>query len=301
MAWRGRGYILGRRAVVAAGGIATLCCHHTTTWADAAQRIYSRDEVSRHNRQSSAWIVIDSKVFDVSSFLRDHPGGRNTLMQYAGQDATGAFHSMHAPEVLKQVAEKYVIGVVEEPPKITSHPCRSTTSLAVPDQSPAQPTGLALAAGGSGLASASDESGGAARPREIERLTASALSQLPSLAAIEAAAVAIMPSSLRLYVGYGAEDEVTVHGNTSGWSQWILRPRVLANATAPQTTCKVLGCEMSMPVLVAPFAAACACHPEGEAAIARAVGTAGSGYVVPHFGGTPLQEVTSLDSTRLPT
>ena len=38
---------------------------------------------------------------------------------------------------------------------------------------------------------------------------------------------------------------------------------------------------------------ACAAHPEGEGAIARAAARCGCGFVVPHFGGTPLEEVAA--------
>ena len=61
---------------------------------------------------------------------------------------------------------------------------------------------------------------------EADRLDEDALRALPNLASIRHVAERLMPSSLRLYVGYGAEDEETVASNTSAWSDWSLRPRV---------------------------------------------------------------------------
>ena len=41
----------------------------------------SWDEIQGHNSESSLWIVIDNKVFDVTKFLSDHPGGSKVLTQ----------------------------------------------------------------------------------------------------------------------------------------------------------------------------------------------------------------------------
>jgi hypothetical protein len=48
------------------------------------------------------WIVIDSKVYDLSKFARLHPGGANVLYSksVAGKDATQAFFGLHRHEVL---------------------------------------------------------------------------------------------------------------------------------------------------------------------------------------------------------
>ena len=36
---------------------------------------YSCNEISKHNKESSCWIIIDNKVYDVTQFLDKHPGG----------------------------------------------------------------------------------------------------------------------------------------------------------------------------------------------------------------------------------
>lgn len=33
-------------------------------------------QVSKHNTSDSAWIVINSKVYDVTHYLNKHPGGK---------------------------------------------------------------------------------------------------------------------------------------------------------------------------------------------------------------------------------
>jgi len=78
---------------------------------------FSEKEVSQHDDESSAWIVIDGYVYDVTSFLTDHPGGKEIVLPHLGKDATAIFtderehvHSEAAYNILK----KYRIGVLED-------------------------------------------------------------------------------------------------------------------------------------------------------------------------------------------
>lgn len=41
----------------------------------------SRDEVAKNNTEDSLWLVIDSKVYDVTEFVEAHPGGEAVLRQ----------------------------------------------------------------------------------------------------------------------------------------------------------------------------------------------------------------------------
>ena len=50
---------------------------------------YTRDQVSQHSKPDSAWIIIDTKVYDITKFAAAHPGGELLLLSYAGKDCTG--------------------------------------------------------------------------------------------------------------------------------------------------------------------------------------------------------------------
>lgn len=54
-------------------------------------QVYSWEEVQKHTEVGDCWIVIDSKVFDVSEFMVKHPGGRWIILEQAGKDASAAF------------------------------------------------------------------------------------------------------------------------------------------------------------------------------------------------------------------
>ena len=52
---------------------------------------YSVEEISKHNTMKDCWIILGSKenggekVYDVTSYLNDHPGGPEVMLEYAGK------------------------------------------------------------------------------------------------------------------------------------------------------------------------------------------------------------------------
>ncbi|KAJ9658858.1 hypothetical protein H2198_003428 [Neophaeococcomyces mojaviensis] len=62
-------------------------------------------EVAAHNSKKDLYLIIHDKVYNVSSFVDEHPGGEEVLLDVGGQDATEAFedvgHSDEAREILE--------------------------------------------------------------------------------------------------------------------------------------------------------------------------------------------------------
>jgi len=75
---------------------------------------YTIAEVRAHNTKGEPWLTIHDKVYDVSKFLDEHPGGEEVLLEQAGRNATEHFedvgHSSDARELMKQ----YYIGDIVE-------------------------------------------------------------------------------------------------------------------------------------------------------------------------------------------
>jgi len=61
---------------------------------------FTLEEVQKHNTPEDAWVIVDGAIYDVTKFAKMHPGGSNTLLDYAGQDATEDFFALHRHEVL---------------------------------------------------------------------------------------------------------------------------------------------------------------------------------------------------------
>ncbi|XP_013882756.1 cytochrome b5 type B [Austrofundulus limnaeus] len=78
--------------------------------ADGGVKFYTLEEVRVHNMNSDTWLIIHNKVYDISNFLEEHPGGEEVLLEQGGADATESFedvgHSTDAREMLQQ----YYIG-----------------------------------------------------------------------------------------------------------------------------------------------------------------------------------------------
>lgn len=62
--------------------------------------VFTLAEVAKHNLETDAWVAIDGDVYDVTKFIKFHPGGAQLLAEHAGTDCTEAFFDMHRTEVL---------------------------------------------------------------------------------------------------------------------------------------------------------------------------------------------------------
>eukprot|EP00529_Nitzschia_sp_RCC80_P032924 CAMPEP_0113462832 /NCGR_PEP_ID=MMETSP0014_2-20120614/12317_1 /TAXON_ID=2857 /ORGANISM="Nitzschia sp." /LENGTH=133 /DNA_ID=CAMNT_0000354751 /DNA_START=1064 /DNA_END=1465 /DNA_ORIENTATION=+ /assembly_acc=CAM_ASM_000159 len=81
-----------------------------------AEKEYTTDDVSKHNTNDDCWLVIGNssnggpKVYDVTKYLDDHPGGAEVMLDVAGQNADEFFEDIgHSKEARKEL-EKYLIG-----------------------------------------------------------------------------------------------------------------------------------------------------------------------------------------------
>lgn len=73
---------------------------------------FTHEEVATHNSTNDCWIIVGNKVYDITPFLDDHPGGKKILLKVGGMDASKEFQKFHSESVLTTVASKYCIGEV---------------------------------------------------------------------------------------------------------------------------------------------------------------------------------------------
>ncbi|TDL24600.1 fatty acid-2 hydroxylase [Rickenella mellea] len=78
-------------------------------------RIFTAADVASHNSRSSCWVSRGGKVYDVTGFLADHPGGDDMILKHAGQDLDGVMEDKdeheHSDSAFEMLAE-YVIGKI---------------------------------------------------------------------------------------------------------------------------------------------------------------------------------------------
>ena len=79
-------------------------------------KYYTLQDVKSHDQKDDCWIVISEHVYDITSFLKQHPGGSGILMNVAGEDATDYFYALHKPDILDTIGSDYKIGHLVEYP-----------------------------------------------------------------------------------------------------------------------------------------------------------------------------------------
>jgi isopentenyl diphosphate isomerase/L-lactate dehydrogenase-like FMN-dependent dehydrogenase len=89
----------------------------------------------------------------------------------------------------------------------------------------------------------------------------------------------------------GAGDETSVRGNRAAFEKLWIRPKSLVDVSTRDLSTTVLGDDVSLPVMLDPCGFARMCNYEGELAIARAAGAAGTIYAVSGASAYSLEEI----------
>ena len=74
------------------------------------EKEYTLEEVAKHNKEGDCCVILWDGVYDVSKFMIDHPGGKESIQLYAGTDTTEQFDLMHQDSVLKRYGPALRIG-----------------------------------------------------------------------------------------------------------------------------------------------------------------------------------------------
>jgi isopentenyl diphosphate isomerase/L-lactate dehydrogenase-like FMN-dependent dehydrogenase len=100
-----------------------------------------------------------------------------------------------------------------------------------------------------------------------------------------------LPRAVFDYVDGGADGEITLRENTRAFEEVTFRPRNAVAVSGCDLRTKVLGSELSMPMLLAPVGYSRMIHPQGEITAARAAGKADIGFTLTTISGSPLEKV----------
>lgn len=75
---------------------------------------YTITEVAKHNKKTDAWMIINNKVYNITEWIPNHPGG-NIILKGIGKDATYLFENLHKHGVYaNKILKKYYIGKLKQ-------------------------------------------------------------------------------------------------------------------------------------------------------------------------------------------
>ena len=74
---------------------------------------YTMDQVAQHSTAESCWSVVNGKVYDLTDWVTQHPGGKDAITGMCGTDATAAFEGKHGGESDPATAlDGYLLGAL---------------------------------------------------------------------------------------------------------------------------------------------------------------------------------------------
>lgn len=102
-----------------------------------------------------------------------------------------------------------------------------------------------------------------------------------------------LPAPLFNYIDGGADDETNVLGNIHAFDSARLVPEFLIDVKNIDTTTRVMGRDISMPLFLAPTGMTRLFHHDGESAVSRAAAAAGTYYSLSTVGSTSIEDVAA--------
>ncbi|KAF5971143.1 L-lactate dehydrogenase (cytochrome) [Fusarium coicis] len=217
-------------------------------------RIVSLDDLKQHNTASDCWIAVHSKVWDITHFINEHPGGPEVLLNLAGSDATELYNDVHAPDIIEDLPSDKLMGLLEE--AAISRPTPKTTKIdpVQPSTSPTQTNDV---------------------PSTPTTKTIPAIDAILSAPDYEKAAQDSLSAKTWAFYSSAATDLVTHGKNKELVRRVMIRPRILRNVLQVNYKTSILGFDSNAPFFISPAAMARLAHPDGELALSRAAANEG--------------------------
>ena len=80
-----------------------------TTIMTQEKKTISLAEASKHKSEKDCWLIIHGKVYDVTAFLDEHPGGYDIVVAASGKDGTEDYEEIgHSTTATEMLADYYI-------------------------------------------------------------------------------------------------------------------------------------------------------------------------------------------------
>ncbi|XP_004922825.1 cytochrome b5-like [Bombyx mandarina] len=99
------------------------------------QRYTLADVASRNGKNAPVWIIYKDSVYDVTTYVDEHPDGPDSIMEQAGKDATKDFDQTGHTADAKTIMTKYKIGeIIEEEKKYDANGKKKKKVVSAPPE-----------------------------------------------------------------------------------------------------------------------------------------------------------------------
>ena len=76
---------------------------------------YTIDEIAMHDSEVSCWSAINGNVYDLTSWIDQHPGGSSAIKRLCGIDGSEAFNNQHGGSASQESQlASFKIGIVKK-------------------------------------------------------------------------------------------------------------------------------------------------------------------------------------------
>ncbi len=85
----------------------------TTTTPKPTTGGYTLTQIATHNSASSCWSAINGSVYDLTSWVNAHPGGKAAILMICGKDGSPLFNTQHGSSgKIANILANYKIGTL---------------------------------------------------------------------------------------------------------------------------------------------------------------------------------------------
>jgi len=70
------------------------------------------EEAAAHSTSDDCYLIVNNKIYDVSSYIGQHPGGKKSIIERCGQEAGKIFSAIHSNFAWNLLASYYIGDVV---------------------------------------------------------------------------------------------------------------------------------------------------------------------------------------------
>ncbi|GHJ89828.1 hypothetical protein NliqN6_6230 [Naganishia liquefaciens] len=216
-------------------------------------------EVAKHTtREDGVWVIIHNKVYDVTEWLDEHPGGAKIILKYAGKDATEEYEPIHPPDAIAEnlPPEKYIGPLAASSIKTVVKEITQEEQV-----------------------------------RQDKLAALPPLDEILSLHDFEALAKETMSDKAWAYYSSGADDEITMRENYTAFHRIWFRPRILRDVSKVDYSTNILGFKSSMPIYITATALGKLGHKDGEVCLTKAAGKHGVIQMIPTLASCSFDEM----------